>query len=65
MARHGYGEREVMEAAIVSMTCQVMPMYHVLTMRSNFPSLIDMLAKVGPGKAMHFSYSLGEIHHPW
>lgn len=50
--------------AILSLVCQIRADVHVLTFRSNFHSLIDMLAKVVPGKRYHFSYSVGDLWYP-
>lgn len=63
-ARIGGAPYEATLSAITSLTCQIMPQVHVLTMRSNFHSLVDMLAKVVPGKTSHFTYSVGDQWHP-
>lgn len=52
------------ESMLVTLACQAMPRFHVLTIRSNFHSLIDMMAKTVPGKPAHFSYSIGDPHFP-
>lgn len=54
----------VTESMLATLVCQAMPGFHVLTIRSNFHSLIDMMAKTVPGKAAHFSYSIGDPHFP-
>lgn len=56
---------EVTRSILVTLACQAMPRYHVLTMKSNFHSLIDMMAKVVPGKTSHFSYNIGDVANPW
>ena len=54
----------VTQSMLATLTCQVMPMYHVITMRSNYHSLIDMLAKVVPGKTAHLAYNIGDVYMP-
>lgn len=55
---------QVTQSMLTTLTCQVMPMYHIITMRSNFHNLIDMLAKVVPGKPSHLSYPIGDMYRP-
>ncbi len=49
------------QAAITILTCQLTAGTHVLTPRSNFHSMIDLLAKVVPGRRTHFTYSMGNL----
>ncbi len=49
------------QAAITVLTCQLTAETHVLTPRSNFHSMIDLLAEVVPGRRTHFTYSMGNL----
>ena len=55
---------EITQSALITIACQAMPAVHVLTMKSNFHGLIDMLSNVVPGKTAHFSYSMGTYYQP-
>ena len=49
------------EAALKVLVCQLTAGAHVLTPRSNYHTMIDLLAKVVPGRRMHYTYSMGDI----
>ena len=55
---------QVTQETLVTLACQSMPSMHLVTIRSNFHSLIDMLSKCIPGKRSHFSYSIGMNYRP-
>lgn len=49
------------EAALKVLSCQLTANTHLLTPKSNFHSMIDLLAKVVPGRTAHFTYSMGTL----
>ncbi len=49
------------EAALKVLVCQLTADAHVLTPKSNFHSMIDLLAKVVPGRHSHYAYAMGTL----
>ncbi len=62
--RAGVASWVATQSALVTITCQLVPNIHVLSLRSNFHSVIDMLAKTVPGRRSHVSYSIGDHWRP-